>query len=165
MTKPHLTVVAPIDDFPAPVSPWSDADMTDEALEAEWNARMAALTAAPKPVLHRKTEKRQLPCQITADEFGELVDEIKDADRHKANLENELADLHANVKSIKGMIEGQDKTIRKARLTLDAGTITKLVEIEIQSDYDAGLIHEIRLDTGEMSSRTMTGAERQMKLV
>lgn len=160
---PELKVVKKELEEPQRVMPFADEDMTDDALEREWMARLNAKPA--KSNMRRSVIYEELWCAFSPDELDVLALAALTADREKQSLEEEHSSLASQSNALKKEIEGKGAEIRRNRILHDSGGEMRDVQVQKEINYDDGLVTFIRLDTGEeLRTRPLDPSERQMKM-
>lgn len=111
----------------------------------------------PTPIRLQRTVIRSLPVKLTDEELlkvgGQLAATVQ---------EGRQADLKAQMKARLAELEGRRTNLA---YTISRKEEYRDVEVDIFSDYQRGVVEDIRRDSGEvLITRVMTEHERQQQL-
>ena len=104
--------------------------------------------------------QRQLQCALTIEEWNRRANESARLIERRDQFE---AELKSAQKSGKAQLSEMDAELRRINTQIRDRAELRLVQCERVLDYDAGLVSEVRTDTGEVmgSPRKMTDEETQ----
>lgn len=119
-------------------------------------------TKEPTPIRLQRTVIRSLPVKLTDEELlkvgGQLAATVQDIGAE----EGRQADLKAQMKARLAELEGRRTNLA---YTISRKEEYRDVEVDIFSDYQRGVVEDIRRDSGEvLITRVMTEHERQQQL-
>lgn len=109
-----------------------------------------------------KTITRSLPCRLTDDELMKAGSDLATVVEDITNEESRQTDQKTQMKAKLTELDA-----RRSQLAIKVRRREEFreVEVEIDFDYQRGMITEIRTDTGEqLNIRRMTDSERQQAL-
>lgn len=107
-------------------------------------------------------EKQYLECVLTAEELRQCARELADACQRKASIEDQLATFKAQKKA---EITQCDGDINKNTVLVSSGKEMRMVECEVELDFDSGKCTVTRLDNGLIvHERPLTSDEKQLEL-
>lgn len=135
--------------------------MTEEAKEPEEEKTEGEEQAEVTIETHKKFNQ-QLPCKLTDKEILDAADKMAEAERQLTETEESLKTVKAQFKA--QTEQAQAEVARYANL-IRSKTEFRMIECEKFMNYEAGVITETRLDTGEkLGEREMTEAEKQVQM-
>lgn len=116
---------------------------------------------APRNVRTFK-EKQYLECMLTDDEMKQASIELANACQRKVAIEDQLATFKAQKKAEITQCEGD---INKNTVLVSSGKEMRMVECDVELDFDRGRRMVTRVDNGlVVQERPLTSDEKQLEL-